>query len=620
MPSVRRVASPPAQPLGVFDGDCGFCRLWVARWRAMSGGAVDYAPSQEVGERYPEIPKEAFRRAFQLILPDGRVFEGAEAALAASSRRLDRGVLVRAYRAVPGLAPLLDLAYRTIAAHRSRAMRLTRVLWGRSVERPTYAAATSLFIRLLGLCYLAAFVSFWVQADGLVGDRGILPIRELLEWVRARTGAERYWLLPTLSWIAPGNGGLHAICAAGVAASIALIAGVLPALAAAGAWLCYLSVSCSGQLFLEFQWDLLLLETGLLAVFLVSPRRVLLRSGEAPRPLARFLLVWLLFRLILSSGIVKLTSGDPTWRNLTALRYHYWTQPLPTWTAWYVHWQPWLATVSCVVMFAVELGAPLLYFAPARLRRIGAAATIALQLAIAATGNYAFFNLLTVSLAVLLLDDAAFPRRWSAAARRAPADRGWPRAILVPVAVLTLAASAVPFLASLGAVSAIPAPLVAVYRLAAPLRSTNGYGLFAVMTTSRPEIVIEASADGETWKPYAFRDKPDDPTKRPGFVAPHQPRLDWQLWFAALGSYRENEWVMALLERLLEADPDVLRLFAASPFGAAPPRAVRALLYDYRFTTPEERTRTGAWWTRELRGLYAPAVGRGDREPSPRTY
>jgi hypothetical protein len=384
--------------------------------------------------------------------------------------------------------------------------------------------------------------------------------------------------------------------------------------------LCYLSVSCSGQLFLEFQWDLLLLETGLLAVFLVSPRRVLLRSGEAPRPLARFLLVWLLFRLILSSGIVKLTSGDPTWRNLTALRYHYWTQPLPTWTAWYVHWQPWLATVSCVVMFAVELGAPLLYFAPARLRRIGAAATIALQLAIAATGNYAFFNLLTVSLAVLLLDDAAFPRRWSAAARRAPADRGWPRAILVPVAVLTLAASAVPFLASLGAVSAIPAPLVAVYRLAAPLRSTNGYGLFAVMTTSRPEIVIEASADGETWKPYAFRDKPDDPTKRPGFVAPHQPRLDWQLWFAALGSYRENEWVMALLERLLEADPDVLRLFAASPFGAAPPRAVRALLYDYRFTTPEERTRTGAWWTRELRGLYAPAVGRGDREPSPRTY
>jgi hypothetical protein len=178
----------------------------------------------------------------------------------------------------------------------------------------------------------------------------------------------------------------------------------------------------------------------------------------------------------------------------------------------------------------------------------------------------------------------------------------------------------VPFVASLGAVEAIPGPLVSLYRLAAPLRSTNGYGLFAVMTTSRPEIVIEASADGETWKAYAFRDKPDDPRKRPGFVAPHQPRLDWQLWFAALGSYRENTWVMALLERLLEADPDVLRLFAASPYGATPPRAVRALLYDYRFATPEERTRTGAWWTRELRGLYAPALERSAGQPSPRTY
>jgi len=587
----------------------------------MSGGAVDYAPSQEVGERYPDVPKEAFRRAFQLVLPDGRVLEGAEGALAASSRRLDRGVLVRAYRGVPGLAPLLDLVYRMIAAHRPAAMRLTRLLWGRSVERPTYAAATALFVRLLGLCYLAAFVSFWVQADGLVGDRGILPIRDLLEWVRPRTGAGRYWLLPTLSWLAPGNGGLHAICGSGVAASVALIAGILPSLAAAVAWLCYLSVSCSGQLFLEFQWDLLLLEAGLLAIFLVSPRRSLLRWGDSPRPLARFLLVWLLFRLMLSSGVVKLTSGDPTWRNLTALRYHYWTQPLPPWTAWYAHWQSWLSTVSCVGMFAVELGAPLLYFAPSRLRRLGATATIALQLAIAATGNYAFFNLLTASLAVLLVDDAAFPRLWSEAARRAPADRGWPRAVLVPVAVITIAASSVPFVASLGAASAIPAPLVALYRGVAPLRSTNGYGLFAVMTTSRPEIVIEASADGETWKPYAFRYKPDDPRKPPGFVAPHQPRLDWQLWFAALGSYRENEWVMALLERLLEADPDVLRLFAASPLGAAPPRAVRALLYDYRFTTPEERARTGAWWTRELRGLYAPALERDESGRAvPKTY
>jgi predicted DCC family thiol-disulfide oxidoreductase YuxK len=607
--SVRRVATPPERPLGVFDGDCGFCRMWVARWRAMSGGAVDYAPSQEVAERFPQIPREAFRRAFQLILPDGRVLEGAEAALAASSSRLDRGWLARAYRSVPGLAPLLDLAYRLIASHRPAATRATHLLWGKDVQRPTYAAASALFLRLLGLCYLAAFVSFWVQADGLVGARGILPIGDLLEWVRGRIGAERYWVVPTLSWIAPGNAGLHAMCAAGAAASVLLIAGVLPSLAAAAAWLCWLSVCVAGQMFLEFQWDLLLLETGLLAIFLVSPRRLLLRSGAAPRPLARFLLVWLLFRLMLSSGVVKLVSGDPTWRNLTALRYHYWTQPLPPWTAWFVdRLPPWFHSVSCAGMFAVELGAPWLYFAPARLRRLGAAATIALQTGIALTGNYAYFNLLTASLAVLLLDDAAFPPRWLRSAKQAAPDRGWPRAVLVPVAAVTIAASLVPFLASLGAVSAIPSPLIALYRAVSPLRSTNGYGLFAVMTTSRPEILIEGSEDGSSWKTYPYRAKPDDPRRRPGFVAPHQPRLDWQLWFAALGSYRENTWVLTLLQKLLENDRDVLRLFAGNPFPDRPPRYARALLYEYRFTTADERRASGAWWKRELKGLYAPTL------------
>src|SRR5262249_44357067 len=163
----------------------------------------------------------------------------------------------------------------------------------------TYAAATALFLRLVGLCYLFAFLSFWVQADGLIGPRGILPVGDLLEWVRARTGVERYWLLPTLSWILPGK--VHAACAAGTVASLLLIAGVLASLAALATWICWLSVCVAGQMFLEFQWDLLLLETGLLAIFLVSPRRVRLGAGAAPRPLARFLLVWLLFRLMLSS-------------------------------------------------------------------------------------------------------------------------------------------------------------------------------------------------------------------------------------------------------------------------------------------------------------------------------
>jgi hypothetical protein len=322
--------------------------------------------------------------------------------------------------------------------------------------------------------------------------------------------------------------------------------------------------------------------------------------------------VWLLFRLVLSSGVVKLSSGDPNWRSLAALRFHYETQPLPPWTAWYAdHSAAWFLTFSCLVMFFVELVVPFFYFAPRRLRLIACGLTVFLQAVIAATGNYAFFNLLTIALAVLLLDDSSFPQRWRAAA--AAGDRrggAWPRWILWPAAALLLSASAVPFLATLGARGSIPAPLVWVYRQLAPLRSANGYGLFAVMTTSRPEIVVEGSDDGVTWRAYAFKWKPGDPARRPGFVAPHQPRLDWQMWFAALGRYQENPWLIRFLQRLLEGAPEVRGLLASDPFSPNPPRYVRAIVYDYRFTDPAERERTGAWWKREERGLYCPVLGR----------
>lgn len=605
-----RVSSPPERPLAVFDGDCGFCRLWIARWKARTGPGVDYAPSQEVGPRLPEISKERFARAIQLVLPDGAVLEGAEAVLALAGRAPGSGLALAAYRRVPGVAPIVDLAYRLVASHRPSAMAATRLLWGGSVLEPTYAAASALFLRLLGLCYLAAFLSLWLQVDGLVGARGVLPVSELLEWVRGQTGASRYWLLPTLSWISASDGALHLQCAAGVAASLLLVAGLAPAWSALAAWALYLSLSISGQLFLEFQWDILLTEAGLLAVFLAPPSRLRLRSGLAAPRLSRFLLVWLLFRLMLSSGAVKLVSGDEAWRSLTALRVHYETQPLPPWTAWFMHQLPaGLQTASCLFLFFVELAVPFLFFAPRRLRLFACAMTILLQLLIAATGNYAFFNLLTIALAVLLIDDEAFPARWRAAATATAGGRGWPRWVLVTVAAILLAASLVPFMASIGLRARIPGPLIGVYRAVAPLRSANGYGLFAVMTTERPEIVIEGSDDGQTWRAYEFRWKPGDPLRRPEFVAPHQPRLDWQMWFAALGGYRGNPWLTRFMARLLEGSPEVLALLASNPFPDRPPRYVRAVVYDYRFTDAEERRRSGAWWKRELRGLYAPVVG-----------
>lgn len=609
MAAPTRVANSPERPLVIFDGDCGFCRTWIARWRQRTGDGVDYEPAQVVGSRFPEIPAAEFTKSVQLVLPDGRVFSGAEAVARMLAWPSGRGIFQWIYRHVPGAGPAAEIAYRAIADHREAAAFVTRLLWGDSVLRPTAFAASALFLRLLGLAYLVAFLSLWVQVDGLVGARGILPVAAFLDWVRGQTGPERYWLAPTLCWLEPTDAFLQMLCGGGVLASLLLIAGVLPAAAAGLAWLFYLSLTVAGQIFLEFQWDMLLLETGLLAIFLVSPRRLRVRSGLAASALSLFLLRWLLFRLVLSSGVVKLASGDPSWRSLTALRVYYETQPIPPWTAWFMHQlPPSFQTVSAVFLFFVELAVPLLYFAPRRLRHFACAMTILLQLLIAATGNYAFFNLLTIALAVLLLDDTVFPRRWHEAARRDAGGRGWPRWFLAPAAAVLLAASSVPLAASLVGAARIPGPLVSLYRFLAPLRSSNGYGLFAVMTTSRPEIIVEGSRDGVTWHAYAFRWKPGDPLRAPRFVAPHQPRLDWQMWFAALGGYEENPWLIRFLQKLQEESPEVVRLLATNPFPHGPPRFVRALVYDYRFTSRAERAETGAWWKREPRGLYCPVL------------
>ena len=604
-----RVAHPPERPLAVFDGDCGFCRQWVARWKARTGPRVDYAPSQEVAARFPEIPLEAFARAFQLVLPDGRVLEGAAAVLAALDTTPGDGALSALAR-VPVLGALLELAYRLVASHRPSATLLTRLLWGRSVERPTYFAASALFLRALGLCYLTAFVSLWVQVDGLVGARGILPVGQFLDWVRGQTGSERYWLLPTLCWFSSSDAFLHLLCGGGVAAALLLVLGLAPAAAAALAWALYLSLAIAGQVFLQFQWDYLLLEAGLLAIFLVSPRRWRFGGALAASPVVLFLLRWLLFRLMFSSGWVKLASGDPSWRNLSALRFHYETQPLPPWTAWYLHQcPPWFQTVSALFLFFVELVVPFLYFAPRRLRMFAFGATVLLQLLIAASGNYGFFNLLTLALALLLVDDQSLPRRWRRPAGAAPAPSGaWPKVVLVPVACVAIFASSIEFAGTLDRSFALPRTAVLAVRRLGAFRSFNTYGLFMVMTTERPEILIEGSNDGVDWRPYAFRWKPGDVAARPRFVAPHQPRLDWQMWFAALGTIEENPWLVQFLGRLLEGSPEVVGLLAADPFPDHPPRYVRATTYDYRFTDPAERRRSGAWWRRRVIGPYSPIL------------
>jgi predicted DCC family thiol-disulfide oxidoreductase YuxK len=597
------IRHPPGKPLLIFDGECNFCRRWVERWREMTGERVDYAAFQEIGERYSEIPRAAFAQAVHLIEPSGVTCSGADAVFRTLDHSPRRVFWIASAQRVPGFLALARTAYRVVARHRSFFSFLTRLAWGRSVKRSRYVFARWLFLRFMGVIYLTAFVSLAVQVLGLIGKRGILPAGAYLDEVRAQLGPERFWLIPSVFWFDARDTAIIAASIAGALLSACLIAGWLPTTALFFLWLLYLSFASVCQVFLGYQWDALLLETGLLAIFLSAAGS----NGQTGK-VARWLMLWLLFRLLFESGIVKLASHDPTWRNLTALTYHYQTQPLSIWTSWYAHRSPLLLhKFTALCMFGIELGAPFLIFAPRNLKRIGAGSMIALQCGIAATGNYAFFNLLTIALALLLFDDDFWPSRWRSAEKSPGLVFSW---AVYPLAAISFVTTTMPLISMLRSETRWPRPLLTMYQRLGSLRSFNSYGLFAVMTTTRPEIVLEGSNDGENWLAYEFKFKPGELAKRPGIVAPHQPRLDWQMWFAALGTVRENPWFLQFMQRILEGSPEVLNLLASNPFPLAPPRYLRAALYDYQFSKPGDPPQT--WWRREYRGLYCPSLSLRD--------
>jgi hypothetical protein len=510
--------------------------------------------------------------------------------------------------------------------------------------RPRHAWVLSarIFLALLGAVFLIAFLSLWAQVHGLVGSRGILPVTDLLTAARERLGLKALWQVPTLCWLDSSDGFLTALCATGVVAALLLIAGIAPAPMLIVLWSTYLSLAVAGQAFLSFQWDILLLETGFTSLFIAPWRLFAWRSIHLrpPPAISIWLLRSLLFKLMFLSGITKLLSGDPTWRGLTALDVHYQTQPLPTWIGWYVHQMPgWFQRASVVSMFVVELVVPFLIFGPRLLRALAAIPLLLLQVLIAATGNYGFFNLLAAVLCLTLIDDGFWrplaPRRW--AQRLAVLSQARPRRTGFHIAVAILAAPV--FLAS-GLTclremvrtprdaTVLPAPVGAVLRsidgtalrwfeptlLAwiAPFRTISGYGLFRVMTTKRPEVILEVSEDGVLWQEWALGWKPGDPQRPPGFVAPHMPRLDWQMWFAALYPRGHMYWLERLIVRIFEGSPEVLGLLGDRPGGAHPdsPRFVRLSLYRYQFTDRDTRSRTGAWWQREFVGHLTPAISR----------
>ena len=483
---------------------------------------------------------------------------------------------------------------------------------------PSYVISRELFLRVLGVIYLAAFISFGTQIIGLIGKEGILPVQNLLHAAGLKVGPERYWLLPTVCWLDASDNFLKFLPAAGAVLSFVLILGIAPTPILILLWLLYLSLVSAGQDFMEFQWDNLLLEVGFLAIFL-APLRMLPKSTEdSPAPkMPLWLFRWLLFRLMFSSGVVKLMSGDPTWRNLTALNFHYETQPLPTWIGWYFHQLPfWFQKLSVLVTFIAELIVPFFIFGPRPVRLIGCGALVLFQVLIALNGNYCFFNLLAIALCLLLIDDFVWLRGTVTGGARLGQEPAlavtvpvrWRQWIIAPIAAVIVLVSGMQLVRLFRIRVKWPIPLVALYQSVAPFRSVNSYGLFAVMTTSRPEIIIEGSNDGTKWLAYEFKWKPGDLKRRPGFVAPHQPRLDWQMWFAALSGYRENPWFMNFMTRILEGSPPALRLLKRNPFPGKPPRFLRAVVYDYHFTGFATKRSQGTWWRRDPKGLYCPIL------------
>ncbi|MCY1080387.1 lipase maturation factor family protein [Archangium lansingense] len=484
-----------------------------------------------------------------------------------------------------------------------------------SEVRHSVARARGLYLRALGLVFVLAFASLLPQVSALLGPEGLSPAAELLGYVRqVLPSPERYLRLPTLLWwFGAGEGALHGVGWVGLGCGVLLVANVAPRWALVGAWACYLSLTTVGGVFLSFQWDVLLLEAALVSLPLTPGHLWPPRVSLAPLPGAILLPRLLLFRLMLMSGVVKLASGDPTWRDFTALQYHYWTQPLPNPLAWFIHLLPaGLQRASTAATFVIELVFPFLLLGPRRVRLFSAAMLAALQLVILATGNYGFFNFLSLVLCLSALDDGVLVRwRLGGPLSAAPEPpRRHPRWRAAALVLFAVAYAFLGFSLDLQRLLSRPLPgaLGTLLDDLAGFRSINTYGLFAVMTTQRHEILIEGSADGQTWKEYLLPYRPGRVDEAPPIVAPHQPRLDWQLWFAALSTCQRNPWLLRLQELLLRGGSDVRRLFAEDPFPDAPPRFVRTRLFDYHFTDWDTWRATGAWWTREELGPYCPLL------------
>jgi lipase maturation factor 1 len=464
-----------------------------------------------------------------------------------------------------------------------------------------YRLVSWLFLRALGLIYIAAFASLAVQITALAGSGGIQPLSEQLARADALYGGLKYLRYPTLFWLNASDAALLAVAWGGVLLGLLLALGRNDRALLILLYLCYLSLYHAGHRFTNFQWDYLLLEVGFVAILLPGGNKLVV-----------WLFRWVLFKLRFLSGLAKLLSGDEAWRQLTALRWYFETQPLPHAGAWYAHQLPdWLLRVGAGGTLFVELVVPFFFLLPRPWRHAAAWLTILWQLLIIATSNHNFINLLTIALCLFLFDDRAvarvLPRRVAAfATARSPlseAPRRLSTALTVAVALLVVPA---------GLVSAAEmlrrepiARLSGWLDRIEPYRIANRYHVFPSIDRERIVLLVETSRNGQDWVPLDWRYAPDDPREISPFIVPHQPRWDWQLWFMPKGPLFLPD-LEAFLRRLREGSPAVTALLAEPPFGDKPPETLRVRAYRYRFATPAERAEQGVWWMREDLGQFLP--------------
>jgi hypothetical protein len=475
-----------------------------------------------------------------------------------------------------------------------------------------FQIASWLFLRALALIYFAAFLSIAVQIPGLAGPNGILPFEEYLTLAYQQRGYQAFLYLPTVFWINSGNLALQLVAYAGCLLSVLLFIGYRRTTMLILLFICYLSLFHAGQMFMTFQWDTLLLEAGFLAIFLAS----------GPSQLVIFLYHWLLFRLRFMSGVSKIASGDPVWADLTTLNYYFETQPLPHAGAWYFHQLPdWLLQAGVLFTFFTELIVPFFIFLPRRFRITAALITISMQLLIIASSNHNWINLLTIALCLFLLDDRLLrkilPDRLLPGEIGIPADyspgpdkglekgSGSQKSVyILPVfAFLIMTSSITVFLRYLPDLT-FPA---AIRQATVVVRSWgigHDFHVFPTMQTERHELQIEGSNDGKEWKAYQFKYKPGPLDQRPVFNIPHQPRLDWMIWFVPPQFPEFMYWFDRFIIKLEQGSPEVLDLLAHNPFPNAPPQYIRVQVFQYEFTGVDERNETGNWWKYRYLGQF----------------